>query len=178
MGVRITEDETDGRKEITLARTIAADDDIVFWREGLDDRLILVATRAFSSANVYLISQGRWLACTYLLKPWMIICLTYILKSHARRDNLTGNNAFRGQIREMEDEGIEPARKTSPYALSAGKNSVNGVHSVATGRETTRGAKSARLDGRGVLPGGEAGVHRKKSDCGGPRSVSYLDSEL
>lgn len=51
MGVGIAEDETNRREEITLARTIAADDDIVFWREGLDDRLILVATRTFSSAN-------------------------------------------------------------------------------------------------------------------------------
>lgn len=62
MGVGIAEDETNRREEITLARTIAADDDIVFWREGLDDRLILVATRTFSSANGYLISQSRWLA--------------------------------------------------------------------------------------------------------------------
>lgn len=31
VGVGIAEDETDRREEITLARTIAADDDIVLW---------------------------------------------------------------------------------------------------------------------------------------------------
>lgn len=36
------------------------------------------------------------------------------------------------------------------------------VHSVATGKETTRAAKSTRLDGRGVLPGGEAASAEKK----------------
>lgn len=43
MSVGIAEDETNGREEVTLARPIAADDDIVFGRKGLNDRLVLVA---------------------------------------------------------------------------------------------------------------------------------------
>jgi hypothetical protein len=43
MGIGIAEDETNRSKEVTLAGTIATHDYIVFWREGLDDRLVLVA---------------------------------------------------------------------------------------------------------------------------------------
>jgi hypothetical protein len=43
MGVCIAKDKSDGREEITLSRTIAADDHIVFRRERLNNRLILVA---------------------------------------------------------------------------------------------------------------------------------------
>lgn len=41
--VCIAQDETNGGEEVTLARSIAADDDIVFRGERLDDGLILVA---------------------------------------------------------------------------------------------------------------------------------------
>jgi len=41
--IGIAEDKTDGREEITFAGTIATNDHIVFGREGLDDRLVLVA---------------------------------------------------------------------------------------------------------------------------------------
>lgn len=43
MGVGITENKPNGREEVTLARTIAADDNIVFGRKRLNDRLVLVA---------------------------------------------------------------------------------------------------------------------------------------
>jgi hypothetical protein len=43
MGVSIAENESNGGEEVTLARTIAADDDIVFRGEGLDNGLVLVA---------------------------------------------------------------------------------------------------------------------------------------
>lgn len=43
VGVGIAEDETNGREEVTFAGPIAADDDIVFGRKGLNDRLVLVA---------------------------------------------------------------------------------------------------------------------------------------
>jgi hypothetical protein len=43
VGVGITKDESNGSKEVTFARTIAADDDIVFGGEWLNDRLVLVA---------------------------------------------------------------------------------------------------------------------------------------
>lgn len=43
LGVGIAEDESDGGEEVALAGTIAADDDIVLGREGLDDGLVLVA---------------------------------------------------------------------------------------------------------------------------------------
>lgn len=43
LGIRVGEDETDGGKEVGLAGAIAADDDIVFGREGLDDGLFFVS---------------------------------------------------------------------------------------------------------------------------------------
>ena len=43
MSVGIAEDEANGREEITLPGTIAADDDVVFGGEWLNDRLIFVA---------------------------------------------------------------------------------------------------------------------------------------
>jgi hypothetical protein len=43
VGVGIAKDESNGSKEITFARTIAADDNIVFGGEWLNDRLVLVA---------------------------------------------------------------------------------------------------------------------------------------
>lgn len=51
VSVRITQDETNGGEEVTLARTIATDNDIVFRREGLDDRLVLVASNRSVSAS-------------------------------------------------------------------------------------------------------------------------------
>lgn len=43
VGVGITEDEPNRGEEVTLARTIAANNDIVFRRKRLDDCLVLVA---------------------------------------------------------------------------------------------------------------------------------------
>jgi len=43
MSIGITKDKTDGREEVTLAGTIAANNDIVFGRKWLDNRLVLVA---------------------------------------------------------------------------------------------------------------------------------------
>jgi hypothetical protein len=52
--VGIAEDESNGGEEVTLARTIAPDDDIGPGREGLDDGLILVAARGRLSVQGYL----------------------------------------------------------------------------------------------------------------------------
>lgn len=43
MSIGIAEDEANGREEVTLPGTIAADNDVVFGGEWLDDRLIFVA---------------------------------------------------------------------------------------------------------------------------------------
>jgi hypothetical protein len=43
VSVRIAQDEPNRSKEITLARTIATNDNIVLGRKGLNDRLVLVA---------------------------------------------------------------------------------------------------------------------------------------
>ena len=43
MSVGIAEDESNSREEVTLSRTIAADNDVVFRGEWLNDRLIFVA---------------------------------------------------------------------------------------------------------------------------------------
>lgn len=47
--IGIAEDKPDGREEITLPRTIASYDDVVFWGEGFDDSLILVAGTTIST---------------------------------------------------------------------------------------------------------------------------------
>lgn len=54
--VRIAENETNGGEEVTFAGTIAADNDIVFGRKGLDDGLILVAA---INSNLVMCSIGR-----------------------------------------------------------------------------------------------------------------------
>lgn len=41
--VCIAEDEANRREEVTLSRSIAADDDVSLGRKGLNDRLVLVA---------------------------------------------------------------------------------------------------------------------------------------
>jgi hypothetical protein len=48
VSVCIAKDESNGREEVTLPRTIATDDHIVFWGERLDNRLIFVAVKATS----------------------------------------------------------------------------------------------------------------------------------
>lgn len=57
MGVGIAEDEANGRKEVTLSRTIATDDDIVLGRKGLDDRLVLVAVVA---RRLVMVADTKW----------------------------------------------------------------------------------------------------------------------
>lgn len=42
--VCIAEDEANRREEVTLSRSITADDDVCLGGEGLNDRLVLVAT--------------------------------------------------------------------------------------------------------------------------------------
>lgn len=70
VGIGIAQDEANGCKEVTLAGTIATDDHIVFWGEGLDDRLVLVARgikELVATLNFSLeLVQKR---ATYLLKP-------------------------------------------------------------------------------------------------------------
>lgn len=52
MGIGIAQNEANGGEEVTLARTIAADNDIVFGREGLDNGLILVAAIIIGSVEL------------------------------------------------------------------------------------------------------------------------------
>lgn len=66
LSVGITENETNRRKEITLAGTIAADDNIGFGRERLNNGLVLVA--AIDSLECAR-RTARTLDGTYLLKP-------------------------------------------------------------------------------------------------------------
>jgi hypothetical protein len=75
VGVRIAEDKPDRSEEITLARTIAPDDDIGAWRKWFYDGLILVAVRRGVSG---LEIQRFRRVSAYLLKPWMMICLICI----------------------------------------------------------------------------------------------------
>ena len=43
MCIGIAQDKSNGGEEVTLARSVAADDNIMLGREGLDDGLVLVA---------------------------------------------------------------------------------------------------------------------------------------
>ena len=43
LSVGIAKNKPNGSKEIALARAIAANDNVVFWRERLDDSLVFVA---------------------------------------------------------------------------------------------------------------------------------------
>lgn len=43
LGIGVAQDEAHGGEEVTLARSISSDDDIMFWRERVHDGLILVA---------------------------------------------------------------------------------------------------------------------------------------
>lgn len=76
MSVGIAKNKPNGGKEVTLARPIAPNDHIVFWRERLDNGLVLVAAVKTEISRVF----GRRISepssrHTHLLKPWMIICL-------------------------------------------------------------------------------------------------------
>lgn len=43
VSIGIAQNESNGGEEVTLAGTITADDDIVFWGEWFDDSLVLIA---------------------------------------------------------------------------------------------------------------------------------------
>lgn len=58
--VCIAQHETNGGKKVALARTVTADDDIVFGREGFNDSLVLV-TMALSVKHMFL-----WIGAGYL----------------------------------------------------------------------------------------------------------------
>jgi hypothetical protein len=77
LSICIAEDESDGGKEVTLARTIATNDDICLRGEGFDNRLFLVATIPLA-----LLPKVQY--SPYLLKPWIMICLICILAHQAR----------------------------------------------------------------------------------------------
>lgn len=50
LSIRVTEYEADRGEEVALAGSIATDNHIVFRGKGLDDRLILIATRRSAAA--------------------------------------------------------------------------------------------------------------------------------
>lgn len=180
VSVGVAENETNGREEVTLARAIAADDDIVFGREGLDDRLVLVAVDEIDLVRRHL---EDW-SCRPMFHIPLEALNDNLLDIHlgeTRDAMITGNNALRGQR-----EGVSLAK----YRTGSGRQNrailpsrdQSWVGSVSReGQEDysgTRGAKSARLVGRGVLPGGEMVIHRKKSGCGLSSPFFFLISTL
>ena len=58
--VGVAEDESNCCEEVTLARSIAADNDIMFGREGLDYGLILVTVRDLRAHSARHVSE-KWL---------------------------------------------------------------------------------------------------------------------
>ena len=89
MGVGITQDKANCCEKVTLAGTITPNDDIVFGGKRLDDCLILVAKVIRVSRLFPRAIRGARNCSAYLLKPWMIICLTYMLKDARRDDHRT-----------------------------------------------------------------------------------------
>jgi hypothetical protein len=80
LSVGIAQNESNSGEEVTLARTITTNDNIVLWREGLDDGLVFVAARASCQKRSWL-EMG--VKSTHLLKPWIMICLICIVTNQA-----------------------------------------------------------------------------------------------
>ena len=55
--VGVAEDESNRSEEVTLARSIAADNDIMFGREGLDYGLVLVTVRNLRARSARQVSE-------------------------------------------------------------------------------------------------------------------------
>ena len=55
--VGVAEDESNRSEEVTLARSIAADNDIMFGREGLDYGLVLVTVRNLRARSARQVSD-------------------------------------------------------------------------------------------------------------------------
>ena len=54
VSIGIAEDKSNCGEEVTLARTVAPDDDIVFRRKWLDNGLVLVARQSMSMKSIRL----------------------------------------------------------------------------------------------------------------------------
>lgn len=93
VGVGITEDKPNRRKEVTLSRTIAADDDIVFRREGLDDCLILVTIGIQVSGFIVV----RLMVDVHIPLKALDDNLLDIHFEQTRDAMITANNALRGR---------------------------------------------------------------------------------
>lgn len=72
-GVGIAQNESNRREKVTLAGSIAADDNIGLRGEGFHNGLVLVAAIRVSGGHGAL--ECWRMTRTYLLKPWMMICL-------------------------------------------------------------------------------------------------------
>ena len=55
--VGVAEDESNRSEEVTLARSIAADNDVMFGREGLDYGLVLVTVRNLRARSARQVSE-------------------------------------------------------------------------------------------------------------------------
>jgi len=103
MGIGITQHEPNGREEITFARTIAADNDIVFRWEGFDDGLILVAVISNRLAEY----PGRAPRRPKLSRiPFKALDddLLDIHLGHTRDARITDNHALRGRSRAVKEK--------------------------------------------------------------------------
>jgi hypothetical protein len=70
--ISIAENEANSGEKVALPRAIATDNDIEFWREWVNNCLVLVA-----AGKVRRDREGRR-DDSYLLKPCMVICLICI----------------------------------------------------------------------------------------------------
>lgn len=77
--VCIAEDEANRREEVTLSRSITADNDVRLGGKGLNDRLVLVATALSQHMHHHHDVSLGGAAIPHLLKPWMMICLIYMV---------------------------------------------------------------------------------------------------
>lgn len=70
--ISITQNEANSGEKVALPRAIATDNDIEFWREWVNNCLVLVAAGQVRRDG----EDRRDGSC--LLKPWMVICLICI----------------------------------------------------------------------------------------------------
>ena len=94
--IGVAENETNSGKEIALPRSIAADDNVEFGREGVDDGLIFVAGDRQDLSSGSLVIGG--LGSPHLLKPWIVICLMCIVRALNIRSSITGRTLRSKQI--------------------------------------------------------------------------------
>ena len=142
MGIGITEDEADSREEVALAGAVASHNHIVLWRKGLNYSLFFVAvfTSDCPIPDVHEVNasvDAKGLDKTYLLKPWMIICLICMAAGRASAALMLTTTTF-VKSRTVSDGASEEDR------FKIGCERTHGVWRIGS-EDTTRPKSSGRV---------------------------------